>query len=196
LLIGTTKDEMTLFTYPNEALDNADDDTVRAVLAQLYGDGAEALRAAYCASRPKATPKERLIAAMTDRFRVGSIRIAERKAAQGRAPVWMYRFDYETDAFDGALGAPHAVEIAYVFGNPDAADLSGKREGRQELADLVSAAWVSFARAGNPQTTQLPDWPTYDVRRRATMILDIPCRTVDDPDAAERQAWDGLVAGL
>jgi para-nitrobenzyl esterase len=74
--------------------------------------------------------------------------------------------------------------------------LTGKRAGRQELADLVSGAWVAFARDGNPQTPHLPRWPAYDTNRRATMILDMPCHTIDDPDAAEREAWEGIVAGI
>ena len=146
LLIGTNRDEMTLFFYPNEALDGIDDAGAIAAISAFHGDRAAALYDCYRRSRPAATPAQRLTQVMTDRFRVGSIRLAERKAAQGSAPVWMYRFDFETDVLDGALGVPHAVEMAYVFGVPDAVKLSGRRPERRLVADRMSAAWTAFAR--------------------------------------------------
>ena len=120
LLIGTTKDEATLFTHPNEALDTLDPEDAVSAITPLIGERASALYDIYRATRPDVSPAGLVTAIMTDRFRVASIRMAERKAAGHAAPVWMYRFDYATDVEGGALGAPHAVDIAYTFGNPDA----------------------------------------------------------------------------
>lgn len=196
LLIGTNKDEMTLFSYPNQALDALDEAGTIAAFKASHGDRAEALYTAYRQCRPDATPAQRLTQMMTDRFRVGSIRLAERKSAQQAAPAWMYRFDFETDVLDGALGAPHAMEMAYVFGVPDAVQLSGRRSKRHHVAATISAAWAAFARNGNPQTAQLPAWPAYTAQDRHTMIFDNACHIVQDPDSTERQAWDGLTAGV
>ena len=133
---------------------------------------------------------------MTDRFRVGSIRLAERKAAQGTAPVWMYRFDFETDVLDGTLGAPHAMEVAYVFGVPDAVQLSGQGPERHTLATQISGAWAAFAHSGNPQTAHLPNWPPYEPQHRSTMIFNTTSGVIEDPDGKERDAWEGLTAGI
>ena len=192
LLIGTTKDEMTFFTYANEALDTLDDAGGAAVMRQLFGEHADVLYGTYRTTRPGATPVQLVTAGMTDGFRIPSIRIAERKAALGQAPVWMYRFDYETDVLDGRLGAPHAIDVAYSFGIPDASQLSGSRADRHQVAEQVSSAWASFARHGNPQTDSLGAWPAYDTRQRATMIFDSTCRVAEDPDSQERQAWEGI----
>lgn len=43
--------------------------------------------------------------------------LAERKAAQGRAPVFMYRFDWEPPVLDGLIKAAHTFEIRDVFHN-------------------------------------------------------------------------------
>ena len=196
LLIGTTKDEMTMFTYPNEALDELGDDGAVAAIALLVGDAARPLYETYCATRPAATPSQRLAAILTDRFRVHSIRLAERKAAAGGAPVWMYRFDYETDVAGGALGAPHGIDIAMTFGNPDASALSGTGPDRYAVAARTSAMWATFARTGNPQTSDIPAWPPYDAPRRATMLIDSDCHVVEDPDATERCAWDGIATSM
>ena len=45
----------------------------------------------------------------------------------------------------------------------------------------MSDAWIAFARTGNPKRTALPDWPAYDLARRATMVFDATSRVVDDP---------------
>jgi para-nitrobenzyl esterase len=119
--------------------------------------------------------------------------MAERRVQQQKgAPVWMYRFDFETDVFEGALGAPHALDVPYVFGNPDL-PLTGTSAGRHELADIVCEAWATFARHGDPRTGALVDWAPYEMDRRSTMILDLPPRVVDDPDADERRAWGDLL---
>ena len=48
--------------------------------------------------------------------RIRSITLAERKAAQARAPVWYYSFDWETPVFGGKLKAFHALEARGEFG--------------------------------------------------------------------------------
>ena len=124
-----------MFTFPNEALDSLDDAGAVEAVFPLAGTAAQSVYDVYVSTRPDATPAQRLAAILTDRFRVGSIRLAERKAAGGGANVWMYRFDFDTDVEDGALGAPHAVDIAYTFANPEASALSGTRPERHTIAD-------------------------------------------------------------
>ena len=108
----------------------------------------------------------------------------------------MYRFDYETDVLEGALGAPHAIDIAYTFGNPDATALSGTRHDRHRVAARTSACWAAFARTGDPGTQDTTGWEPYDTARRATLFIDSSLAAVDDPDANEQRAWDGLNVSL
>ena len=50
-------------------------------------------------------------------MRINSAIIAERKAAQGKAPAYMYRFDHRDDVLGGGdMGATHTVEVPMVFG--------------------------------------------------------------------------------
>jgi carboxylesterase type B len=44
-----------------------------------------------------------------------------------------------------------------------------------------------------PAAPGVPEWPRYDVDRRATMRFDVPTiEVVDDPGRAERELWQGL----
>ena len=53
----------------------------------------------------------------------------------------------------------------------------------------MSDAWLAFARTGNPNTSGLPQWPTYDATRRATMVFDRHVRVVDDPRGDQRRMF-------
>jgi para-nitrobenzyl esterase len=93
----------------------------------------------------------------------------------------------------GALGACHALEIPFVFGNLDLETMdrfAGSGPAAQRLSDQMADAWVSFARTGDPNHSGIPDWPTYDRSRRATMEFGAVTVTVDAPYDEERRFWE------
>ena len=77
-------------------------------------------------------------------------------------------------------------------------DGSGVWQGGTGLAGSLHAAWGAFACGGSPGSASaasagLPSWPAYDATRRPTMIFDADGPYLaDDPNSAERAAWDGL----
>jgi para-nitrobenzyl esterase len=58
-----------------------------------------------------------------------------------------------------------------------------------DLASRMSDAWIAFARTGNPNVKGLPEWPVFDLTRRATMVFDKQIRVVDDPRGEERRLF-------
>ncbi len=108
----------------------------------------------------------------------------------------MYRFDGESPAFGGTLGACHAVELPYVFGNhriAGAEQFVGTGPEVDALAERTMDAWLAFARSGEPCHAGLPAWPAYDEKRRATMLLGPTCTLAESSADAERSLWDGLI---
>jgi len=191
-LIGTNRDENKLFA----AMAPGDAAAAERRTAVQLGEQTQRLLAGYEAANPTAARADLLDDAITDRmFRIPAVRLAEQQVAQG-APVWMYRFDWKSPVLDGRLGAAHAMELPFVFntlGEPGLSALTGEAPGRQALADRMHAAWIAFARTGDPNTAALPAWPTYDVARRPTMLFDDVCRVEDDPQSVERRLWDGVL---
>ena len=51
----------------------------------------------------------------------------------------------------------------------------------------MSAAWVAFARTGNPSHSRMPRWPAFDPATRPTMRFDTDTRVVNDPLGEERR---------
>ena len=191
-LIGTNHDEATLFIGFDPALAALDRDGLGLRLARLLGPDRERIEAGYSAARPAATPFDLLAAVLTDyAFRIPAIEVAEAQVDNG-APVWMYRFDWPSPAFGGRLGATHALELPFVW------DILGARgvsmftgeEAPQPLADRMHEDWLGFALSASGGGLS---WPGYDLSARTTMLYDVECRTVDDPDATERALWSSSV---
>jgi para-nitrobenzyl esterase len=187
-LIGTTKDEMTLFTQLDLGLGEIDGEVVDRVLADSFGDRGPEVLAAYRELHPDLDDRDLLTVLATDRvFRIPAIRLAE--AAVDRRPTFMYLFTWETPVFGGKLKSCHALELPFMWDaidKPGLSMLTGDGPERQALADTMHAAWISFARTGDP------GWPAYDADRRATRRFDSIVETVDDPERAQRELWTGI----
>jgi para-nitrobenzyl esterase len=57
------------------------------------------------------------------------------------------------------------------------------------LAAKINSLFIAFARTGEPRAAELPEWPKYDDRSRATMIFDNRSSIEKDPGAAVRRYW-------
>jgi para-nitrobenzyl esterase len=144
---------------------------------------------------PAANPSERLISTLTDsNFRTRSLLLAERKAAQKRAPVWLYSFDWETPVFGGRLKAYHALDVPFVFNTIDVVGATDRGPVAHELSRRMSATWAAFARTGKPDNAAIPHWPAYTLAERSTLIFDHPCKMVRDYGGEARLLWKNVLA--
>jgi len=193
LMVGTNKDEATLFNLGAPGFGQWTEDDLAKRAKAAVGDKAEALVAALRAAYPDYSPTHLICAVQTAAMMwANSITLAERKAAQGGAPVHMYMMTWETPVARGSLKCPHALEIPLVFDNVEAArNFVGRGEAPQRLAEQMAPAWLAFARTGDPNTPALPSWPAYDAASRATMIFDLQSRVEADPLAEVRCVMQG-----
>jgi para-nitrobenzyl esterase len=192
LLIGGTKDEFAIYLAPDDVVWNraVTEDDLRKRVSAIAGDATDGLLAYYSRAMPSASPSDRLIKAMTgSMFEIRSMMLGERKATQTKAPLWMYRFDWESPAFGGRLKSPHSMEVPFVFDTLSVIGEAHQKPGGQALADRVSKTWATFARKGDPANDSLPAWPAYTTDKRTTMILDDDCKVASDPDGEARQLW-------
>jgi para-nitrobenzyl esterase len=198
LMCGTCRDETVFFSlFGPPDIFSIDEAGLRRELSSTY-QGAELDRIirTFHASRPDATPAQLYFAITTSPIWRDAIRIAEAKAAQHAAPVFMYQLAYKNPTLvpgtDFPIGSPHASDINLKFANTDK-DLDSflyadQSPGRLATARHMSELWAGFARYGRPTANHVPRWPAYTRKNRATMWIDARCRIVNDPDKAERQA--------
>jgi para-nitrobenzyl esterase len=123
-------------------------------------------------------------------FRMPQIHLAEAQAPHGN--TWMYLFSWDSPVEDGVYGARHALELRFMFDNPDA-DVGDAPP--IHLVDAMQDAWIAFAAKGVPDHRGSPVWPQYDAEHRATMVFDATSRVVDDPAREDRLCWEEEALG-
>jgi len=192
LIIGTTKDESATFLAADPRRRRLMVSELRDRLAPSFGGNLDKILAVYQKTRPESTPWDLLIGISTERFRVPSIQLAERKAAGGPAPVFLYQFNYESDFLGGLFKAGHGMEIHFVFDHVDLIPITGTRPERYDLAAAMREAWSAFAHKGDPNHPGLPKWLPYTGQSRHTMIFDSPCRAEIDPYGEEIDIWRNI----
>lgn len=161
LVCGFTHEEYRLF-MPGDPPAGAEIATV----AGAYGLDAAAAAERYRAAYPEFTETELFSTFMSDAlFRLPSTWTAEAHAAAG-GRTWLYDFTR-----GGRLGACHAVEVPFVFGNrsgPLAAWALGTvpADEFEALSKQIRESWVGFAATGDP------GWPRFEPDSRRTRIWD------------------------
>lgn len=186
VLIGTNEDEMLYFRL-------YDRDFERGLMREYHAT-------ATAMGRPFGKVKalaDRYIGGSTDPMRYvdfagefwlrqPSILLAEGQSHHNDVFMYLWTWDSQVPG----LGAAHAVELPFVFGNlrdQSAVALTGPNPPAA-LSRRIQAAWVAFALTGNPTAAGETPWPRYSPASRATMIVtDGPWRLVDDPKGEDRQ---------
>jgi para-nitrobenzyl esterase len=94
-------------------------------------------------------------------LRAPSEALAAAHVRHGRR-TFVYRFARSAALAGGAVGACHTIDLPYVFGNLDAPgmpELAGTGPEVEALSADVRAAWLAFARTGNPSHPGIGEWP-------------------------------------
>ena len=122
------------------------------------------------------------------------------QASTGKAPIYAYEFThappiqaratYDENATD-KFGAFHGSEIPISshLRRPD----SGR--GRRHLADTISSYWGNFARTGDPNATDLPHWPRYELPEELTMEFGDAAKPRPIRNLARLAFWDAFYEG-
>jgi para-nitrobenzyl esterase len=195
LLIGFARTEETLYDRPTPEALALDEAGLRQRVAKRLGSDSDRVIDAFRKAHPDLTPWDLYILIATDHPRgTYSRELAKRKADQAGAPAFAYRFDWETPEGGGHMRSPHTIEIPFVFNNIKiAGPLISKMPEAHALAERVSAAWVAFARTGDPNTPKLPKWPAYSARSRDTMLFNNESRVEQDPDRGPRLVMEEVL---
>ena len=105
-------------------------------------------------------------------------------AAAAGLPTYYYRFDYTDFRLGSVIGATHGIEIPFVLDSFDRRsfglffnDDMAKRG--QPLSKIMQAYWLNFAKTGDPNAADLPQWPRFDPTNPKVHILDKNIR--DEP---------------
>jgi len=203
LMVGWNEDEYTFFAWQMKDTSAIGLDWVglETKVEAQFGAVAKQIIEAYRSNTPNASPTDIYVAiASITMMGHGSIEIAEKKAAQKGAPVYLYNFGYKSEekvpGTDYALGTPHGMDITFKFYNETLTDrleyLSGSRPERLTASHHMAELWTTFARTGKPASSGAPAWPVYDLVNRPTMRIDTRCEVINNRFNGELDMWRSI----
>lgn len=196
VLIGTTRDEFTLFVgmqYLRDGVRYGPQDYPR-LLTGAFGRNARAVEERYPLSAYPDVPLA-YSAAVTDG--VFSC-LGDRMAREIRdEPVYFYEFDdrgapapepLKTLPFP--VGASHSLELRYLFDVGPALPLD---PAQQELADQMIDYWASFVKTASPNADGQPRWDAFGDGNRVMSLQPDGSRMTDTFRATHQcDFWDDL----
>ena len=192
MILGNTRDEARAFVDPNgPKIAGLDWSNIAERMApELRMDlHPEWIVAQYRARFPAWSP-ERLFYAVVTAGRSWPGQVIEADArAKANTRTWVYQLDFQSPV-EPWRGAPHTLDIPLSFGTIDAeGSIAGTGAASRAVSARMMDAFIAFARTGDPNHGGLPDWPTYRLPQRATMIFAVETRAANDPRQWERELF-------
>ena len=94
--------------------------------------------------------------------------MAERQHAAG-APAYLYFFERTPPSAEQTIGAGHAQELFPLF--QSWLPFWPRDQRDDDLEQEMQRYWTTFARSGNPNGAELPQWPEFDPLRPEEMAF-------------------------
>jgi para-nitrobenzyl esterase len=103
----------------------------------------------------------------TDKVWAEPARFTARAFVDKGAPAYLYLFSYVPPSMQDRMrfGAPHGSEIPYVFNTLVERNGATIAPKDKEVATMMNAYWINFAKTGNPNGNNLPQWPVYNSKK-------------------------------
>lgn len=183
MIIGTTLNEFAGFAvFMNPNYFSQTEAQIDATINKMYGAKANEYKQAFKEAYPNLCYLQMPL--IDFKYRPQALAQIETKAADKAGKVWNYLFAYQSTAIDGAPTASHCAEIPFVFHNvARSASITDMTPDAVKLGEIMSSAWINFARTGNPNGAGVPEWPDYTTSKKATMIFDKTCEVKYNYDA-------------
>ncbi|OOG72279.1 carboxylesterase [Flavobacterium sp. A45] len=186
ILIGYNSDEGSSFTRtkdPKEFISSVE---------TRYGKFAESLLKAYPVS-DSSVPKTARDLARDAAFGWQTWSWARLQAKTGKSKVFFYYFDQHPDHPKDSpyygFGSYHGQEVAYVFENLDKSNPQTSKSDL-EISNLMGTYWTNFAKHGDPNGKDVPNWPAFSDSNPKLMYFNNTAYTGPVPSAASLEVLD------
>ena len=99
-------------------------------------------------------------------------------------PAYIFLFSYVPASMKAKMpyGPGHGTDISFAFDNLRAPNGATMAPEDKEVARVMNAYWVNFARTGNPNGKGLPKWPVYSPKKNKILDIQPDGKPVCKPD--------------
>ncbi|MHA4741769.1 carboxylesterase/lipase family protein [Dyadobacter sp. MSC1_007] len=208
LLVGWNEDEYNFFIWQRKETDlvKMDFEGLKKKLEPFHNANTDKIIETYRKTMPGASAIDVFVAISSIAMMgLGSVDIAEKKAKQNGAPVYLYNFGYKSEKkildTDYPMGTPHAMDITFKFNNEvppkDPSQITesffgGSKPERFVASHHFAELWATFARTGKPAAKDVPEWSAYNLKDRATMRIDTKCEVINNRFEQELAMWKSI----
>ncbi|MEI6748722.1 MAG: carboxylesterase family protein [Bacteroidota bacterium] len=156
-------------------------------LFSLFGDLKDEAKAAYDPDGNKefAEVQTRF---NTDKIWAEPARFTANSFAAVGEPAYIFLFSYVPDAMKQWMkyGPGHGTDISFVFDNLGIGGFGPPppppTPEEKEVARIMNAYWVNFAKSGNPNGEGLPEWPVFSPKTNDILEIQPDGKPVGKPD--------------
>jgi para-nitrobenzyl esterase len=190
ILVGYNSDEGASFSPPRTT------EAYTTGVKARYGSHAENLLKAYPAGSDTVAKTARDLA-RDAAFGWHTWSWARLQAKHGKSKAFYYYFDQHPEYPEGSpragYGATHGADVAYVFGHLNPSDPQITKADR-DISEAMAAYWTNFAKFGNPNGPDVPQWPAFSDANPVVMYFNQTPHTGPVPSAESLKSLDAYFA--
>ena len=120
-----------------------------------------------------------------------------RRSFRGKGKAFLYYFDQHPEHAPGTPeadhGAPHGVDVPYVFENLETMGRPAT-DGDRQISGAMAKHWTNFAKHGDPNGAGLSAWPAFSDSGPAVMYFADTPKTGTVPSESSLRVLDGYFA--
>ncbi len=170
ILLGTTSNEGSMFTMRTQTSEYEE------YTRRRFGPFANKILELYPQGTDSIT-RISIVDLVTDSY-LGwyTFSWASLQSKTGKSPVFLYYFDQPQPLSPATFlfksNKPyHGSDLPYVFDHLDQDPKVKYTDEDKQLSDLMVNYWINFAKSGNPNGKDLPEWPVYNQENAQGMYL-------------------------
>jgi len=186
ILVGHTSNELGSFRGGGNITAAQFEEQIKS----QYGPHADAILSVYSHSTDAEATRSSTEISRDSMFGWSTWTWARLQTEKGNGKAFEYYYDYHEPDVDGS---GHGSDVPYAF------QTLGQDEPKPEdlqLSDMISSYWVNFAKSGDPNGLNLPEWPAFTENDQKVMVFDAVPSARPVPNVDKLKAFDDYIAWL
>lgn len=149
-------------------------------LFSLFGELENEAKAAYDPDGKKEFA-EVITMFNTDKVWAEPARFSAKSFVTNGDPAYIFLFSYVPASMKDRMrfGPGHGTDVSFVFNDLRFPEVTPEDK---EVARIMNAYWINFAKTGNPNSDGLPRWPVYNTKTNEILDIQPDGKAVAKPD--------------